>query len=293
MGPRPARLSHISGTARNAGSRPAVRNPISPEPRPRTPGPGTQRPGLRGPSTRGPSTRGPAIWRVRVTGGPPQLVQAGASDYAVSPDGRAVAYLTSTDRTVEIVARNLATGRRNTIVLATRPAPRASNWPPEVSGLTWAGDDAHLAVQFQLTAAIGSVLTFGAFTAATISDGRTGPPPCPAATHDQCAESDPAYLPAGALSYLIERQSRSGATRATLVTWQAGHPATTLLSFPGNTQPRSYDMTAPGQAIWASGPARPKGPWTVWRWSGGTPVKITTLPALGASPYYGVSAITW
>ncbi len=44
---------------------------------------------------------------------------------------------------------------------------------------------------------------------------------------------------------------------------------------------------------WASGPARPKGPWTIWRWSGGAPVKITTLPALGASPYYGVSAITW
>ena len=260
-----------------------ARNPISPEP-----GPGT-----RGPGTRGPGSPEPAIWRVRVTGGPPQLVQAGASDYAVSPDGRAVAYVTSTDRTVEIVARNLATGQRNTIVLATRPAPRANNWPPEVSGLTWAGDDAHLAVQFQLTAAIGSVLTFGAFTAATISDGRTGPPPCPAATHDQCAESDPAYLAAGALSYVIQRLSASGTVRARLVAWRPGQPATTLLSFPGGPPPQSYDITAHGQAIWASGPARPKGQWTVWRWSGGAPVKIITLPALGASPYYGVSAITW
>lgn len=238
-----------------------VRNPIGPEP--------------------GPRTRGP------------KLVQAGASDYAVSPDGRAVAYVTSTDRTVEIVARDLATGQRNTIVLATRPAPRANNWPPEVSGLTWAGDDAHLAVQFQLTAAIGSVLTFGAFTAATISDGRTGPPPCPAATHDQCAESDPAYLAAGALSYVIQRLSASGTVRASLVAWRPGQPATTLLSFPGGPPPQSYDITAHGQAIWASGPARPKGQWTVWRWSGGAPVKIITLPALGASPYYGVSAITW
>jgi hypothetical protein len=236
---------------------------------------------------------GPAIWRVRVTGGPPQLVQAGASDYAVSPDGRAVAYVTSTDRTVEIVARNLATGQRNTIVLATRPAPRSNNWPPEVSGLTWSGDDAHLAVQFQLTAAIGSVLTFDAFTAATISDGRTGPPPCPAATHDQCAESDPAYLASGALSYVIQRLSGSGAVRANLVTWRAGQPATTLLSFPGGPPPQAYAMTARGQAIWVSGPAQPKGRWTLWRWSGGTLVRIITFPALGASPYYGVDAITW
>ncbi len=51
---------------------------------------------------------GPAIWRVRVTGGRAQLVQAGASDYAVSPDGRAVAYVTGADHgdVVELVARN-------------------------------------------------------------------------------------------------------------------------------------------------------------------------------------------
>ncbi|HEX5301372.1 MAG TPA: hypothetical protein VFW50_30720 [Streptosporangiaceae bacterium] len=270
-----------------------VRDPIAPEP-----GPGPRRPTPRGPASPGPASREPAapglaIWRVRVTGGQPQLVQAGASDYAVSQDGRAVAYVTSTDRTVEIVARNLATGRRNTIVLATRPDPRANNWPPEVSGLTWAGDDTHLAMQVQLTAAIGSVLTFGAFTAASISDGRTGPPPCPAATHDQCAESGPGYLAGGALSYVIQRLSGSGTVRASLVAWRPGYPATTLLSFPGGPPPRSYAITAQGQAIWASAPARPKGPWTVWRWSGGTPVKITTLPALGASPYYGVAAIAW
>src|SRR5581483_10218729 len=82
----------------------------------------------------GSGSPGPAIWRVRVSGGQAQLVQAGASDYAVSPDGRTVAYVISTDRTVDIVARNLATRQRNTIVLATRPDPRSNNWPPEVSG---------------------------------------------------------------------------------------------------------------------------------------------------------------
>ena len=74
---------------------------------------------------RPPGSPGPAIWRVRVTGGRAQLVQAGASDYALSPDGRAAAYVTSADHgnLVEVVARNLATGRRNTIVIAFRPAP--------------------------------------------------------------------------------------------------------------------------------------------------------------------------
>ena len=54
-----------------------------------------------------------------------------------------------------------------------------------------------------------------------------------------------------------------------------------------------YDMTAQGQAIWVNGPPQPKGPWTIWRWSGGAPVKITILPPLGVSPYYGVLGIAW
>ena len=240
---------------------------------------------------------GPAIWRVRVTGGRAQLVQAGASDYAVSPDGRAVAYVMSADRgdVVEVAARNLVTGRRNTIIMATKPSPGANNWPPGVFGLTWAPDDVHLAVQFQLTAAINSVLVFDAFTATAIGDGRTAPAPCPAADYSACGEVDPAYLASGTLSYVIQQVSRSGfSASAILVAWQPGH-RTTLLSLPAGASQiyEIYDMTAQGQAIWVSGPARPKGPWTIWRWSGGAPVQITALPPLGASPYYGVGAIAW
>ncbi len=246
--------------------------------------------GLRSPS----GSRSPAIWRVRVTGGRAQLVQAGASDYAVSPDGQAVAYVTGTDHgdVVELVARNLVTGRWNTIILATRPDPGARNWPPGVFGLTWAPDDMHLAVQFELTAAISSVLVLDAFTATTIRDGRTAPAPCTAAYTYQCEGFDPAYLASGALTYVIQRLSRSGAARASLVAWQAGR-RTTLLSFPAGMQTQFYDMTAQGQAIWASGPARPKGPWMIWRWSGGAPAEIIALPPLGASPYYGIGAIAW
>ena len=91
----------------------------------------------------------PAIWRVRVTGGPAQLVQAGATGYAVSPDGRAVAYVVSADHgdVLELVVRNLVTGRQNTIVMASKPSPQANNWPPDITSLTWAPDDVHLAVQ--------------------------------------------------------------------------------------------------------------------------------------------------
>ena len=235
----------------------------------------------------------PAIWRVRVTGGQAQLVQAGASDYAVSQDGRAVAYVISADHgnVVEIVARNLVTGRRNTIIMATKPSPEANNWPPGVFGLTWAPDDVHLAVQFQLTAAINSVLVFDAFTATTIRDARTAPTPCTVAYSYQCDGYDPAYLASGALTYVIQRLNRSGAHSASLVAWQAGHP-TTVLSFPGWAS-QIYDMTARGQAIWVDSPGQLKGPWTIWRWSSGAPVKITALPPLGASLYYEVGAIAW
>jgi len=241
-----------------------------------------------------PGTPSPAIWRVRITGGQAQLVQAGATGYAVSPDGRAVASVISADHgnVLELVARNLVTGRRNTITMATRPDPGANNWPPGISSLTWAPDDVHLAVQLSLTAAINTVLVFDAFTAATVGDGRTAPAPCTVAYNYQCEGFDPAYLASGALTYVIQRLSRSGAARASLVAWQAGR-LTTLLSFPAGMQTQFYGMTAQGQAIWVTGPARPKGRWMIWRWSGGTPVEIVALPPLGALPYYGVGAIAW
>jgi hypothetical protein len=233
----------------------------------------------------------PAIWRVRVTGGQAQLVKSGAADYAVSPDGRAVAYVISADHgdVLDLVARSLVTGRRHTIHLATKPSPGANNWPPDVSSLTWAPDDVHLAVQLSPTAALNSVLVFDAFTAATAGDGRTAPAPCP--VDSACGEFDPAYLASGALTYLIQRLSRSGIATASLVAWKAGH-RTTLVSFAAGT-PACYDMTAQGQAIWVTGPARPKGPSTIWRWSGGAPVQVAALPPLGTSTYYGVGAIAW
>jgi hypothetical protein len=240
-----------------------------------------------------------ATWRVPITGGPAQLATAGYTLSAVSPDGHVVASEISADHgyLVELVARNLVTGRHNTIIVATSPDQRGQG----ISSLSWAPDDTHLAVQFSQTPAINSVLVLDAFTAATVlGDGRIAPAPCPAAQASwQCTETDPAYLASGALTYVIQQISSTGAASASLVWWLAGYRSI-LLSFPGVasqlypvTLLGLYDMTAQGQAIWVSGPAQPKGPWTIWRWSGGAPVKITTLPPLGISPYYGVLGIAW
>lgn len=146
----------------------------------------------------------------------------------------------------------------------------------------------HLAVQFELTAAINSVLVFDASTGTTLGDGRTrsAPSPCPAVGNSAYGEFDPVYLASGALTYVVRRISGRGAAGASPMAWQAGR-LTTLFSVPTGLSP-FYDMTAQGQATWASGPAEPKGPQTIWRWSGGVPAEIAALPPLGASPYYGV-----
>jgi hypothetical protein len=140
--------------------------------------------------------------------------------------------------------------------MATKPSPGANNWPPGIFGLTWAPDDVHLAVQFQLTAAINSVLVFDAFTATTIRDGRTAPAPCPVTDYSACGEVDPAYLTSGALSYMIQQVSRSGfSASAILVVWQAGH-RTTLLSLPGRgISDLRHDRSGPGDLGQRPGPA--------------------------------------
>jgi hypothetical protein len=243
-----------------------------------------------------------SIWRVPVAGGQAQLVRPGATGctvcpdagYAVSPDGRAVAYVISADHgdVLELVARNLITGRQNTIIMATKPSPGANNWPPGISSLTWAPDDVHLAVQFYPTAAINYVQVFDAFTATALGDGRTAPSGCTVTTKPVCEEFDPAYLASGALTYIVQRISGAGTASSSLAAWHAGR-LMTLFSFPAKAS-WSYDMTAQGQAIWVDYPAKPKGPWTIWRWSGGAPVEIAALPLPGGGPPYdGIGGIAW
>src|SRR5580704_420702 len=223
-----------------------------------------------------------AIWRIPLAGGRAQLVQAGTVDWSMSQDGRAVAYVISNRYREELITRDLSTGQRHTIVIATDPDGAANNWPPSALDLTWSPDDRQLALALQPTAAISSVLVLGAFTATTIKDATIAPAPapCPAAGPLQCTETDPAYLADGALSYAIQRTSDQGGTltvTARLVTWRAGR-TTTLHVFAGGLS-QDYDMTRQGQAIWVGSPAGPGGRWPIWCWSGGPVAKITVLPA--------------
>lgn len=233
----------------------------------------------------------PSIWRVAEAGGAAQLVQAGATDYVVSPDGTDIAYVTSTDhgRVVEVVARNLASGKRNTIVMATDLCGCSNNFPPNIGELSWAPDDTQLAVTYQATAAISSVQVFDAFTGKTARDGRTAPAPCKLGGSSTCTEYGAGYLADGALTYVVEQVSARGTVDDTLYA-SRGRSLTVLLRSFGEAFPY---LTPRGQAIWAQGPTAPKQPWTIWRWTGGSPVRILTLPALGVTPYYGVSGIAW
>jgi hypothetical protein len=61
------------------------------------------------------------IWRVPLAGGPAQLVQAGAVEWAMSQDGHVVAYVISSRYREELITRDLVTGRRDTIIIASNP----------------------------------------------------------------------------------------------------------------------------------------------------------------------------
>jgi hypothetical protein len=231
-----------------------------------------------------------AVYRVAEAGGPVQLVQAGATDYAISQDGAGIAYVTSADhhRVVELVVKNLVNQKHNTIVLATNPGGD-NNWPPDIEALSWAPDDTQLAVTYNQTAAISTVLVFNAFTSTTAGDGRPAPAPCELDGSPLCTEYGSGYLADGALTYVVSQVSASGDARMSLYAFRDRVFTPLLRSF-GDGIPY---LTPRGQAIWVDGPAAPKQAWTIWRWTGGAPVKVLTLPPLGATLYYGVGGVVW
>jgi hypothetical protein len=233
----------------------------------------------------------PSVWRVAETGGPAQLVQAGASDYAISPNGADIAYVASTahERVASIVVRNLATGKQNAIVMATDPCGCYNNWPPTINGLSWAPDDAHLAVTVASTAALSSVLVFDGLTAKTISDGRTAPAPCTVGAVPPCEEYDSGYLADGSLTYVVEQLSSRGTALNGLYAWRDGRITALLRSFNGGIP----FMNPRGQAIWTLGPSAAHQPWAIWRWTGGAPVRILTLPLPGEAPYIEAGPAAW
>ena len=229
----------------------------------------------------------PGVWRVPLTGGPARLLRAGTPGYAQSPDGRMAAWVVTVNhgRTTAVVVSNRVTGHRRTIVVATRQPGEMTL--PGVGSLAWAADDTHLAVEVVYAAFASDVIVVNARTAATIADGRKVP--CPGG----CAAKFPSYLRTGALAYVTEQLRATGPTAITLVRWAGGHRAKHLVTlWAGRAAPPivSGESTTPqGAAIWVlqtGPPAR----YTIWRWSGSTPVRVKTFPARG---YDGPANIAW
>jgi hypothetical protein len=232
----------------------------------------------------------PSVWRVPLTGGQAVLVHAGATDYALSPDGRVAAYVTTADagQTTELVVSNAVTGQHRTIVRVSYP-PGVT--PLGLTNLAWAPDDTHLAVEAVYAAFASDVLVFNARTARTLSDGLKVP--CP----DACAAKMPSYLHSGTLTYVAE-QLALNSSAITLVSWAGGHLAklVTMWAGPGSPPIVQGESTAPqGTAIWVlASQTWTAGRFTVrdtiGRWSGGPPVTVRTLPpAIVTQPPSGIA----
>jgi hypothetical protein len=235
------------------------------------------------------------VWRVPLAGGPAQLVRSGAITYVLSPDGRMAASLITVDhgRTTEIAVTNLVTGHRGTIVMATS---RPGSGLVGVTNLAWAPDDTHLAAEVVESAFASDVMVFNARTARSIRDGRTAPCPGP------CAAKFPAYLRSGTLTYVTEQLSAGGTSPITLVSWAGGKPATlvTMWDGPGPLPLLQGESTTPrSAAIWVlqtqtSVGGRPAWRSTIWRWTGGKPVRVRTLPPVTQPPAgYQLTDIAW
>jgi hypothetical protein len=127
-------------------------------------------------------------------------------------------------------------------------------------------------------------MVFNAWTARTMSDGRTVP--CPGG----CAAKNPAYLDGGKLIYVTE-QLFLNSSAITLVGWQGGHPAklVTMWAGPGELPIVAGEAVTPrGTAIWVfSAQTWARGRFTardtIWRWSGGTPVVVRVLPPVSVT----------
>ena len=205
------------------------------------------------------------------------------------------AWLVTADhgQTAEIAVTNLVTGHRNTIVMATS---RPGFGTVGVTNLAWEPDDAHLAVEVVDAAFASDVMVFDARIARSIRDGRTVP--CPG----RCAAKFPAYLRTGTLTYVTEQLSPSGSGSITLVSWAGGTltKLVTMWNGPGSPPLLPGESTTPqGAAIWVlQSQTQVAGRFTarstIWRWSGGKPVRVRTLPPVTQPPAgYQLTDIAW
>jgi rubredoxin len=207
----------------------------------------------------------PALWRVPTGGGRPQRTGIRTPSIAFSPDGRMMAYTVSSDcgRVIRIVVRNRRTGATRRIILA-RNNLRGNNQVGSAQ-LSWAPDDAHLAVAVAPAAAINTLSVINALRARTAITARSIPP----CAGDNSGCLDPAFDLRGRLTFLKWREEAATSSFAEWVTrWHRGH-AVRLFRLSGEQEgggSASIAMDRTGNAVLLTGgihlPA-------IWRWYGG------------------------
>ncbi len=160
----------------------------------------------------------PVLWKVPTGGGRPQRTGIRTPSIAFSTDGRMVAYTASSGcgRVARIVVRDQRTGAIRRILLARN---NLSGQPTFSAQLSWAPDDAHLAVAVAPAAAINTLSVLNARRTASAITGRPIPP-CAGASGSGCL--DPSFGAGGWLTFLKWREGTATSFAESVIRWQDG-----------------------------------------------------------------------
>jgi hypothetical protein len=206
----------------------------------------------------------PVLRKVPAGGGRPRRAGLTTPSIAFSPDGRMLAYTASSDcgRVIRIVVRNRQTGSTRRIILAHNDL-RGNNQIGSAQ-LSWAPDDAHLAVAVAPAAAINTLSVINALRARNASTARSIPP-C-AGENSGCL--DPAFDVRGRLTFLEWREAAVTSSFAEwVIRWHRGRAEQLFrLSREQRGGAASITVNRTGNAVLLEGGTHyPE----IWRWHRG------------------------
>jgi hypothetical protein len=158
----------------------------------------------------------PVLWKVPTGGGRPERAGLRTPSIAFSTDGRMVAYTASSDcgRVARIVVRDRRTGAIRRILLARNDL---SGQPTFSAQLSWAPDDAHLAVAVAPAAAINTLSVLNARRATSAITARQILP-CPGTGGSGCL--DPSFGAGGRLTFLKWQEGTVTSFAEWVIRWQ-------------------------------------------------------------------------